>query len=538
MSTNTASINKAISLIDLGFQLPNGQYLFKNITTHIQPGVSAFVGCNGVGKSLLMQLIAGKLNATEGQIVSRGKIHYVSQSIMQWENCTVGDLLGVTAGLAAIARISNGSIATEDYELAEFFWDWKIQVQQAAQLVGCEDLPAMEQKLKDCSGGEQMRLMWLQALRQSPDWLILDEPSNHLDAKGRAFLYQWLSQTKANVIVVSHDRELLQQVSTIYELSSKGLFIHGGNYQVFKQAQQDRINSQQQQLTKQRKQLRDLKTTVQMEQEKQQKKSSSGKQQAHNKGRSVLEVSMAKEKASQNQQRINKQFQQEQMQAQKSVVDSQQAVEWCDPIEFELKESQVSDNQLILSCVDVEIGYTDALTQPINLQIVGAERVHIKGDNGSGKSTFLKTLLGKLPTLSGELISQVKMAYLDQHLECLIFELTALENFQQLNAGMSEQDCRQRLAWLGLRGSAADLPVKIMSGGEKLKTALACCLLGETPVKLLLLDEPGNHLDLAALQALEKALQKFKGAMIIVSHDEHLLNNLKPQRVFILRGNR
>jgi len=526
------SIHKSLSLADIGFQLPNGQHLFQSINTTIPPGVSALVGRNGAGKSLLAKIIAGIKQPSCGLVLGNDSICYVSQSISGNEHTSVGELLGLLKRQQSIERIIAGSVISADYELAEGFWDWEEHLKVMAGKVGWTQLPPLNRKLKDCSGGEQIRLMWLAALEKYPDWLILDEPSNHLDIQGREFLYHRLNkvaQSKStNVIVVSHDRQLLRNVNCIFELTEKGLTLHGGNYDVFVREQANRFRSQQHLLEKRKTQVKSLNSSVQLSKEKMQRSTSQGGNRARKSGASAMEIGAAKENAGQTQARTNRQNQQRQIKLNSELQSARDNIEWSEPISFDLDNTCVRQAQQVLTCSELEIGFEKSLTQTLSFHVSGAKCIHITGENGCGKSTLLKTIMGMLPPLKGEFQCLVKKAYLDQQLSCLQTGLTAVENFEHTNPDMDEQDCRLRLAWMGLRGAQADKLVENMSGGEQLKVTLACCLLSKQPVQLLLLDEPTNHLDLYAIAALENALTQYKGAMIVVSHDADFVAKLNP----------
>ena len=523
-----------ITLANVGYEFSNGVSLFSNFNFSVQSGPLGIVGANGLGKSVLLKLMAGIEKPSHGTIQHQGKIAYVPQSWTGDASVTGAQVLGVDKALRAWERIRQGSVAVGDFTLVEqvFAWDfdlWQQKFLELCQLVGSPVTNAgllTSPKPMGCySGGEQLAILWLSALLKKPDIVLLDEPTNHLDRPMRSQLLKWLKENNLLTLVVSHDRELLTHVVEILELTQHGFEFHSGNYSVYQQNRQQRIANQLQQQYLAKGRLKKERADAQAALEKAEQRAAKGKRKAAKRDLSKLEVDGMKDQAVVTQGK-NKKLQQNRIgTAQSHYQEVQAQMEWNKPIEFELPDSRVPSNKQILAMKDYQSRFSQH--PALSLAIQGSRRIHIEGPNGCGKSLLLAAVAGRQTQFLGTVENFVTTAYLDQHHSTLKDSETALENYQRLAPGFTAQEYRDRLAWLRLRAQKGQQKVASFSGGEKLKLALACELLGPETPQLLLLDEPSNHLDLDSIQALEQAITHFAGAMIVVSHDRHFVDSLQ-----------
>jgi ATPase subunit of ABC transporter with duplicated ATPase domains len=390
--------------------------------------------------------------------------------------------------------------------------------------VGFNTVLDLNRPVSSFSGGEQMRLMWASALLQKPDILIFDEPSNHLDAQGRERFTNWLANAREQIILVSHDRALLDHVDAIYELTPIALHRHAGNFSEYMASQQQRWQKQSTDLNLARREEKQTKTRAQEALEKQQQRVSRGKAASKNRGdpkwlRDYFKNAAERTQGNQKKLRMNRE------QASASTLEhAYQAKEWFDPIGFALPTSFVSPSKLVLSTQALQWGVENPLCKPLTTSLKGAFRLHITGANGAGKSILLKTLMKHLNPLAGHANVHVPFAYLDQHAYASSPSLTAIETLLVKQPDLTDNEGRERLACLRLRNEKGNVRFGDLSGGEQLKVILASALLSKETPQLLLLDEPTNHLDLDSIVALENALTTFEGAMIIVSHDTQFVS--------------
>ncbi|MFQ3229541.1 ATP-binding cassette domain-containing protein [Reinekea sp.] len=518
---------KFLTLQNVSFLHNNGQTLFESIQFNLQYSFSAIVGANGAGKSVLSRLLANELKSHEGQVHSNASVYYVPQQWPYDPSASTSVVLGLATPLAAIKRIEAGSVSEQDFELAEPWWNWQETLKAARHSIQMVDELDLSKSISNYSGGEQFRVLWLAAILNSPDVYIFDEPTNHLDQKGRADFLDWVRNQAKPVIAVSHDRSLLNKVDGIYELTAKNLHHHAGNFDVFFRAQEDRWNSQQKILNDARKSQRHTAKKVQDAYEKQQQRSAHGMAKAAKENWSAIERGGIKETASAALGSQTRRDKHRKADTQINLSDAEQAKEWFEPIKFELPNSVVSPAKKILTLENFQVMLNNnGINKTYTANILGAQRIQLVGENGSGKSLLIKSIIGQWQAVQGHSHIHVPYCHLDQNFYHLDKNATAVELFQQAHPSFNQRDAHERLAWLRLRNDKANIPFGSLSGGEQLKTALAINLLGAITPNLLFLDEPSNHLDLDSLNALEQALRQYKGAIIIVSHDQYFMKTL------------
>ena len=521
-------MTSCISLSHIVFKSPGGDCLLDDISCSISNRLTALVGPNGVGKSLLAQIAVGLLKPYSGQINRTGDAVYVAQQWPGSQNDSVAQVLGLDKPIKAIERISNGCGNEKDYELAEPWWNWQSDLLQMGREIGWNQKLDLNRSIGSYSGGEQVKLLWLAALLNNPDILIMDEPSNHLDTAGRKQLIDWLKMTNKQVLVISHDRDLLMSVGHILELSKQGIFEHSGNYKQYELNRSQRVSHARSRVESARIELKTQRKASQAAFEKQQQRVARGKLTANKKSLSPVEVGLAKNCATASLQRNKKLQQNRQDMQQRVLADAVESLEWEEPVVFNLPNSKVAANQQVCGINQLQNGFLKPLHPPIDLLISGPSIVQLVGKNGAGKSLFLSALAGLIKPLRGEVNVNLPFSLLDQHCRYLDLQQTGVENFSRLSPGADSNFYRQKLAWMRLRGAKAEQKVGKLSGGERFKVALACALLGPQTPQLLLLDEPTNHMDLESISALEASLSNFKGAIIFASHDKHFVKRLSP----------
>lgn len=512
-----------LQLDHLSFILPDGTTLFHDLQFAFAPRRLGLVGANGVGKSVLARLLAGRMLPASGAVRCDGRVHHVAQELDPGIFPTVAALAGVDATLAALERITKGSIDEADYALVGDAWDAPARLQQALDEIGLgrlrPDTPAAS-----LSGGERQRIALAGAWLSQADWLILDEPSNHLDASQRARLVQQVRRWQGGLLLLSHDRSLLAQVDEIVELSSHGLRSYGGNYAFYAEQRSLEQAGFLAALQAEKAGARREQREAHKQAERQQRNVARGERDGRDANQSKLLLDARKESSQDSQGKLRLRAQAAQAQRQDRI---REASERCAPDAERLllaPDSAVPNGKLMLELRGLVLPHGSA--QPLDLILSGPRRLAVTGDNGSGKSTLLRVIAGLLAPASGEVICHGKLAWLDQHAGLLDGGLSAVQRLQQRNSKLSEGELRTRLALLGIAGARATMASGLLSGGERMKVALAAELYAEAPPQLLLLDEPDNHLDLASLQALEAMLAHYQGALLVVSHDQAFLDRL------------
>lgn len=392
----------------LSFHWPDDTPVFTELTCSFGRGRFGLVAPNGAGKSTLLRLIAGELTPSAGTVVVDGVLGYLPQNLPFLAEHTVSDVLGVTPVVAALDAPAAGD-AGEDV-FAAIGDDWDVQERSRAELNRLGLDLELDRRLSTLSGGQVVSLGLTAQLLRRPDVLLLDEPTNNLDGDARQRLYGALADFGGCLLVVSHDRVLLDQMDSIAEVPA---------------------------------------------------------------GRVVFTGS----------------------------------------------------------------GLTSRIFAGLDIDIRGPERIALTGGNGVGKSTLLRIISGDLVSDTGEVQrGDGRIAYLSQRLDLLDEQVPVADSLVAYAPGLSETRRRHLLAQFLFRGDRIDLPIGALSGGERLRATLACVLFAEPAPQLLLLDEPTNNLDLAGVAQLESALNAYRGAFVVVSHDESFLANIGIQRRLLLTG--
>ncbi len=505
-------------------QFPTGDPLFGPLNLSLEPALCALVGRNGSGKTRLLRLLAGLDAPASGHIERFGTHSYVAQQHDISPHTTLAQLLGYEDIFAARKRIDSGEYLPEDLERLDGFWDLAERLSEAFISAG---LPAFEpdRLASELSGGERVRALLCGAFTANADYLLLDEPTNHLDRQGREWFYAQLARQNGGVLIASHDRELLTQVPRILELSASGLHSYGGNYvdyQRQRNAEQQAARAALEHATTERKRTR----------ARQQKEHDDSLRRSAKTLRTVDTLNIAsfervkyKGAAKERPGAWRKQHHDQQDALNAAVNQARERLEEDNPVMFTLPGSQVAEGKQVLVLEEMVLPHVTMA--PLNWRMDGPMRVALRGPNGSGKSTLLKAILGECEPIAGSCRVSVNVAYLDQHLSQLDLTQSVISHLNLHNTPLEEGVLRSRLAQLQLGADRVTLPLSALSGGERLKAALACVLWREEATQLLLLDEPTNHLDLASTTAIEAALAGFAGALLVVSHDEAFLDGLK-----------
>ncbi|WP_319804037.1 ATP-binding cassette domain-containing protein [Candidatus Nitrosacidococcus sp. I8] len=460
------------------------------------------IGANGCGKSSLFSLILGHLQSDQGALTypTQWILAHVAQETPQvvtpaLEYVLEGDqeLQTLQKKLLEAEKNNNGNLQGELHGQIDAIGGYTATARAAKLMHGLGFSVAQEsQPVSYFSGGWRMRLNLAQALMCRSDLLLLDEPTNHLDLDAVIWLEGWLKDYPGTLLLISHDRELLDHsITHIAHIEQNTINYYQGNYESFETQRNAQLMQQQANYERQQKNIAHI--------------------------QSFVDRFRAKAtKARQAQSRIKAL---ERM-AQLAPIHSHS------PFTFTFRSPEKLPTPLLnLGQVIIGYGQQEILTQ-VNFNLMPGDRIGLLGPNGAGKSTLIKLLAGVLAPKTGTLTQaqDLKIGYFAQHqLEQLYFDQSPLQHLQKLNATLSEKEGRNFLGGFNFQGDQALAPIQSFSGGEKARLALAL-IVYQRP-NLLLLDEPTNHLDLEMQQALINALQEFEGAMVIVSHNRYLLRS-------------
>ncbi|KVR13008.1 ABC transporter ATP-binding protein [Burkholderia ubonensis] len=519
-----------VALHHVSFRFDNGVTLFDSLDLTLDRTPTGIVGRNGIGKSMLAQLIAGQRAPSAGTIDRHAPVAYVAQQRIDAspDPRTVAQAAGLHAPLAALARLANGSAEPHDFDVIGERWDLADRLRAELDAAGLHGVqPATP--VHALSGGQLARVALIGALLSGAGLLVLDEPTNHLDAPGRAWLRAALDGWRGGLVVVSHDRALLADVQRIVELSPHGLRVYGGNYAFYRAQRDAEQDAAQAALEHARTERGRVRRRLEQEHDTIQRHAAGSLRDAKTANLS----SMAKQSRKGAARNVMGQVRRHQHET-KTTLDErvQQAAARVDadaPVLVSLPGTEVSARRQLFTLDRVQPPWRMADDAgAITWSASGPVRIALTGPNGCGKSTLLRMLAGELSPHSGTCATHVSAAYLDQRLALLDPDSSIVEQLGLLDTPLAEGELRSRLALLQLDAARATQPTRQLSGGERLKAALACALWRGTPAQLLLLDEPTNHLDLESVRAVEAALADFPGALVVASHDAAFLAALAP----------
>ncbi|GAB2583556.1 ABC-F family ATP-binding cassette domain-containing protein [Nitrincola alkalisediminis] len=484
-----------------------------NLTLHSGWKVG-IIGSNGVGKSTLFQLLLGKLHADAGDLLmpSHLTLSHMAQEVVGSDQSAIDYLLDGDLRLRELqtelqqaeSHHESAQRIGELHAELESIDGYRAEARAHQLLSGLGFKPTdANRSVASFSGGWRIRLNLARALMCRSDLLLLDEPTNHLDLDATLWLEQWLKSYPGTLLLISHDRDFLDNVvSHIVHMSAKKLTLYKGNYTAFERALAERLSQQQAAFEKQQERIEQIESFVR---------------------RFRAKASKAKQAQS----RLKELERMEQIAP--AHIDS--------PFSFSFQCSDKISSPL-LTLYEANLGYAaSTVLQKVSLSLTPGERIGLLGPNGAGKSTFIKTLVGDLSLMSGEKSTgeHLKIGYFAQHqLEALDLDASPFLHLQRLSPQATDQEIRNFLGSFGFVGDDALTEIKRFSGGEKARVALS--LIAWQKPNLLLMDEPTNHLDLEVCYALTLALQSFEGSLILVSHDRHLLRNTVDRFLLVADG--
>lgn len=525
-------MHASVTISKLCYSGPEGQNLFTNIDLTFGPVRTGLVGRNGVGKTTLLRLITGALTPTSGSVTVSGRIGMLRQQVQPADGETIADLFGERSMMTQLQRAAQGRASA--LELAEADWTLEARLESALAQIGLAASPMTP--LSELSGGQRTRAALAALMFDEPDLIQLDEPTNNLDVEGRSVVRNLLAGWRGAAIVISHDRALLEQMDAIVELTGLGATSYGGNWSFYRSRKAEELNAAQHDLDVAGRQVKELARKAQVARERQDRRDSGGKKKAARGDMPKIVAGGLKRRAEETAASLDRLAERQGDAAAEQVQAARERIEVLTPFAVNLHSSGLPSGKTVLRAEGLTGGYDPErpIIRDFSLELIGPERVAIKGANGAGKTTLLGLLLGSLVPQHGGVQIGGAIANLDQQVSLLDRDETILENFQRLNPDSSINECRAVLAAFKFRNDAALQTAGTLSGGELLRAGLACVLGGREPPILVVLDEPTNHLDIELIEVVEAGLRAYDGALLVVSHDFAFLENIGITRDVVL----
>ena len=517
-----------VTLHDVVVELPDGTVVLDHVSGTFTTGRTGLVGRNGAGKSTLLRLVAGALAPTSGRVETTGEVGYLPQTLTLGHATTVAELLGVDRVVTALRAIEAGDVDVRHFDAVGDDWDVEARADKALHDVGLAGV-GLERRVGELSGGEAVLVAVTGLrLRRTPVTL-LDEPTNNLDRPTRERLADLVRDWPGALVVVSHDRSLLEQMDATAELHDGALEVVGGPYSAWVEhreqeqaAAQQAARTAQQVLSAEKRQRVEAETKLARRE-----RTARATQKDGGLPRIVARTRASNARASAGSMRTT--LAARVRSAQEAVDAADARVRDDDHIHLTLPDPDVPRGRRLAELHD---GTSTVVVQ-------GPERVALVGPNGVGKSMLLDQLVAGAPPVPGRPYGRLltdRVGYLPQRLDDLDDTRSALDNVRDVAPRATPGDVRNQLARLLLRGPGVDRPVATLSGGERFRVNLARLLLMDPPAQLLVLDEPTNNLDIPSVTQLVEALEAYRGALLVVSHDDEFLARLGVGTVVEVRG--
>ena len=479
-----------------------GKTLFDDVslTIHHQQKVG-LVGANGTGKTSLFKIIKKEIEVDQSSVSfpTDLRISYLAQEVKGTDEIALDYVLSGDASLIDIQKKIEEAEKEESYDLlGELYaiyssldgYSAKSKAEQLMLGLGftSEDF---HKPLKDFSGGWRVRLNLAKTLMQPSDLMLLDEPTNHLDLDAILWLSNWIKSFKGALILISHDRDFLDDcVSYVAHLYRQTIELYSGNYSQFEVLRAAKMAEIQSNYIKQQKEVAHMQSFINRF-----KAKATKARQAQSRVKALEKMELIAP----------------------AHIDS--------PFNFKISETDKISNPLV-SLSQAELGYSEPVLSEVGFTICPGDRIGLLGANGAGKSTLIKSIVGTLPILNGdrETGTNFRVGYFSQHqVDDLDLSISAFMHIQRLDETKTEKQIRTYLGGFAFKGDKVKDPIRLFSGGEKARLAFA--IISYQKPNILLMDEPTNHLDMEMRHALTVAIQTFKGAILLISHDRHLLNS-------------
>jgi ATPase subunit of ABC transporter with duplicated ATPase domains len=549
----------AIVCSDLSFSWPDGASVLAGLTVSFNPGRTGLIGVNGSGKSTLLKLIAGELSPASGTIKTRGEVGYLPQAITLGTRRTVSDLLGITVARAALHAIEAGETGADLYTTVGDDWDVEERARAWLDRLGLTHL-GLDDRVERLSGGETILVALAALFLRRPDILLLDEPTNNLDLDARKRLYDAVASWTGVMVIVSHDRELLGLVDQIADLSGGQVRTYGGNLEAYTELLAAEQAAAERAVTTAAAEVRRERRDLVEAQVKQARRDRMGRQVAAS-GSIPRIVAHARKRAAQETAGRSRELHSERLQAARDrLEEAEQAVRDDAEIRVDLPGTAVPAGRTVLTVTGLDgahwhpaaaladpasaAAFADAAPATVSdsaappadpgappvktlaeLIVRGPERIALTGPNGSGKTTLLRAIAGLAARPGVTVRLGAVVGYLPQRLDILDDALSVVDNVRVAAPAASVNEVRASLARFLFRGPRAERLAGMLSGGERFRAVLAALLLAQPAPQLLLLDEPTNNLDMASVRQLSQALEGYRGAILVASHDAPFLRS-------------
>ena len=542
----------SISIQQISYIHPDKEVLFSDLNFAISKGQKlGLVGNNGCGKSTLLQIIAGQLSPSSGVIVRLDDLYYIPQHFGQYDSLTIAQALQIERKQQALHAILAGDVSNENFTILND--DWNIEERSIAAL----DLWGLGQftlsyPMNLLSGGEKTRVFLAGMDIHHPSVVLMDEPTNHLDSSGRQRLYDWVEKYRSTLLVVSHDRTLLNLLPEICELEKHQINYYGGNYEFYKEQKTLMQEALQQRIEEKEKALRIARKVARETAERRDKQNVRGEKSNIRKGvpRIVLNALQGKSEKS-----TSKLTGVHQEKAEKLTNERNQLRGSLSPtaaLKTDFNSSSLHTGKILVTAKEINFSYhsnsinndiqensisKQQLWQaPVSFQLKSGDRLRIEGANGSGKTTLLKLITGQLQPQEGTLTrTDFSYVYLNQEYSIIDDRNSILEQAYAFNSrNLPEHEIKIILNRYLFPASEWDKSCRKLSGGEKMRLAFCCLMISNNTPDMFILDEPTNNLDIQSIEIITATIKNYAGTVIAISHDNYFIQEIGVEQCILL----
>lgn len=527
-----------IILENIAYLLPNRDLLFHNVHLSVNKTEKiALIGNNGAGKSTLLKIIAGELQPSAGQFHLDAAPYYVPQLFGQYDQLTVAQALRIAEKINAFHEILDGRATEENLSMLDDDWTVEDRCIEALSKWQLADLD-LSRQLATLSGGQKTKVFLAGISIHQPELILLDEPSNHLDGAGRSLLYDFAASTSHTLMVVSHDRNLLNLLDRVCELDDQGITNYGGNYDFYAEQKQLANQALHHDLFAKEKALRKAKEKERQTQERQQRLDARGKKKQEKAGVARIMMNTLRDGAEKSTAKIKGVHAEKISGISKELQDLRKELPGIDQMKFGFDNSALHTGKTLFSAVNINFGYDDRplWKEKLTFQITSGERIALKGLNGCGKTTLIKLLLGTLEPQRGTIHrANHRAVYIDQDYSLIDNRFSVYEQAQTFNtSALQEHEVKVRLSRFLFAKDEWDKPCDALSGGERMRLMLCCLTIGSQSPDIIVLDEPTNNLDIQNVEILTAGVNEYRGTLIAVSHDDYFLQQIHIGRTITL----
>ncbi len=519
-----------LTLNHISYIHPNGLVLLNDINLSVNAGERiALIGKNGTGKSTLLRILAGRLSPSAGNVVSKSKPYYLPQHTGQFDRLTVAETLCVDKRLNALKEIISGNVTEEQLSLLGDDWLLEERCSQAFAKWNIDGL-GMNHKMEMLSGGQKTKVFLAGIEIHQPGIVLLDEPSNHLDASSRKMLYDYIQSTSDTLIVVSHDKVLLNLLNVTLELNKGSITTYGGNYGFYSEQKKNESDALIQNLKSKEKELRKAKEVERESLERKQKLDARGKKKQEKAGLPTISMNTFRNNAEKSTSRIKDVHAEKTETLSIELRQLRTVLPEEVKMKLDLNNTALHKGKRLIEAIAINFKYAAhwLWSSPLDVQIASGDRIVIKGTNSSGKTTLVKLILGELTPQSGFIQrSGFSALYIDQEYSMIDNNITLYQQAQRFNTNrLQEHEVKIRLNRFLFHKEDWDKVGNALSGGEKMRLMLCCLMIKNQSPDVIILDEPTNNLDIQSTEILTAVIEKYEGTLIIISHDSHFLKHM------------